>query len=77
MALDQSQNEVEQRAMLARTLVIAVDNLRHRTLVEGADDVDIADNLGNALWAIACIAHKFGFDLSDIAELNVAKIQAK
>ena len=41
------------------------------------DEVEIAKELGDCLWYISCIAAAIGFELSDIAKLNVDKLSKR
>jgi NTP pyrophosphatase (non-canonical NTP hydrolase) len=43
-----------------------------QTDVEG-----IKKELGDVLWYVACIAHWYGFDLSEIATANVEKLRKR
>lgn len=37
----------------------------------------LKDELGDILWYIAVLAHDLGFELSDIAQSNTAKLQSR
>ena len=37
----------------------------------------IKKELGDVLWYVACIAHWYGFDLSDVASANVEKLRKR
>lgn len=41
------------------------------------DEIEIAKELGDCLWYISCIAAAIGFELSDIAKLNVDKLSKR
>jgi NTP pyrophosphatase (non-canonical NTP hydrolase) len=39
--------------------------------------MDLADELGDVLWYVAVLADQLGFNLNDIATLNVKKLQVR
>ena len=41
------------------------------------DHEAIRKELGDVLWYVACIAHWYGFDLSDVATANVEKLRKR
>lgn len=49
--------------------------LRDKQAVFAPEDKEaIAKELGDVLWYIAVLAEKMGFDLADIAAMNIAKL---
>lgn len=41
------------------------------------DTVDLAKELGDVLWYVAMVANDIDFDLSQIAELNIQKLNSR
>lgn len=43
----------------------------------GGDKFEIAKELGDVLWYVAAMADEIGFELADIASMNLAKLASR
>jgi NTP pyrophosphatase (non-canonical NTP hydrolase) len=41
------------------------------------DDIELAKELGDVMWYVAALSNDLGYDLSEIAEMNLIKLQSR
>jgi NTP pyrophosphatase (non-canonical NTP hydrolase) len=41
------------------------------------DDIELAKELGDVMWYVAALSNDLGYDLSEIAEINLIKLQSR
>lgn len=79
--LNHKLSDRDQLAMLALGLGESgeLQNIVKKYLYHGHElpTTEVMNELGDILWYVACMATVFGFDLSDIAEMNVSKLKAR
>jgi len=93
LTLDQYQNEVKRtmlhlkehkEQMLASAVGLAeevgeVVGVINKTFVKGKpmNPWDLKEELGDVMWELFALCERAGFDASDVAKANVAKLRAR